>query len=462
MEVVIDGVTYAPVEDQASNSNIGVAISTQNRREVYLHSLEQIKKFLPKGAKLVIVDDASKIPAPEATFRFDSVQGIAKTKNKCLELLDGCEHVFLFDDDTFPTEEGWEIPYINSPEPHLMYTFCANGFSAEQYRDDQHVGYNTPCGCMLYLHRSAIDRVGGFDPVFGRWGGEHGDLSSRIHNAGLTSMRYMDVADPKLYCMDQKKGHQRTVPTQEIIRLNGINGKIARERYEDGDSRYIEYRTPRNVVMSCYLTTHADPQRGQRWKADSSIIMDWAKSIRGADIVLFEDQLDESPLDNLEFVKVAPNSMNVYFRRWLLAYEYLRNHKEIEWVFLTDATDVVMQVEPWEHLSNDRLYVGYETKTVNDPWLIKHHPDEVIQTFIKVNPTATLLNAGVVGGDRKTVMDFCHSMIKEFFKNPEQAGVGDMGWFNIVARDFNLVYGPGITTVFMAEETNNFSWFKHK
>lgn len=62
---------------------------------------------------------------PEATYRFEENVGIARHKNKCLELLAdaGCEHLFLFDDDAYPLVEDWWRPYVDSPEPHLMRIF---------------------------------------------------------------------------------------------------------------------------------------------------------------------------------------------------------------------------------------------------------------------------------------------------------------------------------------------------
>src|SRR5690606_10124331 len=96
MDVVIDGVRYTP------GSRIGVGITTHNRPEIFAKTLAEMRKHLPPGAKLVVVDDASKEPVAEADYRFEENAGIARAKNKCLELLDGCEHIFLFDDDCYP------------------------------------------------------------------------------------------------------------------------------------------------------------------------------------------------------------------------------------------------------------------------------------------------------------------------------------------------------------------------
>lgn len=180
---------------------IGIGVTTHNRAEVAQYTIEQIKRFTSKH-KLVVVDDASEIPFPSA-FRFNENVGIAAAKNKCLELLEDCEHLFLFDDDTHPQRLGWEWEYINSGELHLCMTFSklANGAQNGNRVLMGHHGklpyYQNPCGCMLYIHRSCIEKVGGFDTDLKFYSFEHVNLSQRIHNAGLTKFPFMDIPNSK-------------------------------------------------------------------------------------------------------------------------------------------------------------------------------------------------------------------------------------------------------------------------
>jgi GT2 family glycosyltransferase len=58
MQVTIDGVPYAPVNN--SRSAIGIAITTHNRPEVLQRAIEQHMKHIPSGALVVVVDDGSK------------------------------------------------------------------------------------------------------------------------------------------------------------------------------------------------------------------------------------------------------------------------------------------------------------------------------------------------------------------------------------------------------------------
>lgn len=170
---------------------IGIGITTHNRRQTALHAIGEIKRLAPEGSKVVIVDDASDIPYPCADFRFEENAGIAKAKNKCFELLEGCDHLFLFDDDVYPTRSDWYMFYTRNFQEHLAFTF--NRTITGSFGD--YNCYELPCGLMLYYTRKCIDAVGGFDEDYKGYGFEHVDLSKRIFNAGLTIAPFMDYAD---------------------------------------------------------------------------------------------------------------------------------------------------------------------------------------------------------------------------------------------------------------------------
>src|SRR5690606_19565225 len=72
---------------------------------------------------------------------------------------------------------------------HLMLTWGEKAY----FQRGTLRGYPNPRGCLLYAERRVVDRVGGMDPAFGKWGNEHISWSDRIHSAGLTTCRYQDV-----------------------------------------------------------------------------------------------------------------------------------------------------------------------------------------------------------------------------------------------------------------------------
>ena len=214
---------------------IGIGICTFNRNKILNETISKIRQFTSLPYKLVIVDDGSPISAKQATFRFEKNQGSPIAKNKCLELLDDCEHIFLFDDDTYPIKEGWQQAYIGSGVKHLNYTFKYQHTIVDNMRH-----LENPNGCMMYIHSSVLKKVGGFDTGFIKYGYWHGAYSNRVFNAGLIPHPFMDLVDSKeyIYCHDQSPGNRSaTLNRSSFIPQN-------RRRYHEkiDSTEYISYK----------------------------------------------------------------------------------------------------------------------------------------------------------------------------------------------------------------------------
>lgn len=457
-----------------SHGKIGLGFTTHNRPELFKKSYEQTKLISPE-IETVVVDDASRIPVDEATYRFETNVGIARAKNKCLELLylSGCEHIILMDDDTYPLTPNWYEPYINSSEPHLMYIFkdFATGRKIGDtnivYQNDEIIAYNHPRGCMLYYHRSVLDKVGGMDTVFTKWGFEHGNLSDRIFMAGLTSFRYMDVANSKglIYSNDEHQENRgSTVVGKERIECIKKNEGLYNER--KFKSYYAPFIEKENVFLTCYFTGVGDPQRqGKKWEAKLSELQPLINSVKSSRLIVLHDCFDDvKDTDKVEFVRVTTN-ISPYFERWVAYRKWMTENKE--WlgnVFCIDATDVEILREPdWDSLG-DMLWTGDENEVVGCEWMRKHHGNRTIQEFIAANKDKQLLNAGVVGGRVDVVGEFIRQMVD--FISFENAGETDMGLFNYMAYSNwsgRIRNGRGVTTVFKGfEKDNKVSWLRHK
>lgn len=475
MKVQIDGTTYVPSGDSAPS--IGVGICTRNRRDMAMETVKAWRDHLPAGARLVIVDDASDVPFPDADFRFDENVGVARAKNKCLELLADCQHIFLADDDIRPLTDDWWKPYVASREPHLMWIFNKPAGATKRqvevlFEDDEVVAYHATRGCLLYVQREVLEVVGGMDPRFGKWGWEHQSWSDRIHAAGLTTARYMDVKNSEdLFESLDQEGKVKSTASEEARKFSEGPGLELRMRSRNSDA-YIEYRDLSDVVLTCLMTDQDDPQRAGRMKHDPSMAEDLRKSLKGdSKLVVFHT--GELSVKGAEMVPVR-QQFNVYFQRWLEYYRYLRQHPEIGYVWCVDATDVQMVRDPFPEMESGRLYMGWEPKTLRDTWMLEHHPDKKLQDFMRGNPNLPLLNMGVVGGDRNMVMEFAQKVIGFYFDDEidfiygwetKRCGIGDMAVGNLVARrDFadRISSGPHITNVFKSEKISPTAWWKHR
>ena len=485
MQVTIDGVPYAPAS--VVSSRIGIAISTHQRADVLKRALEQHMRYLPAGALVVVVDDGSKpaavVPDGVQLLHHESSLGIVAAKNASLTaLMDaGCEHLFLWDDDAWPVADNWHLPYIESPEPHLAYQFLdlagRNKLNdmAVLYRDDKHIAYTGQRGVMLYYNRSAIEKVGGFDPVYGRGMYEHPDLALRIHNAGLSTWAFADVtgSEKLIHSMDEHEEGTRSIPRPDREALVKRNVGIFNARRDSGYTGFASYCGNPNLVLTTLLTSQPDPQRTGKMKPDSQVLQSWSASISGALPVVLADELKEAP-SGASLCEVPALDMSPYFARWLHIYQYLRAHPEYHLVWCTDGTDVEMLREPWAEMEPGKIYVGSEHKTYADEWMKANHHGKAYSEFIELHRDEPLLNAGLLGGSRKDVMELAHRIIRQhylieshrFWKmETAPATLVDMGAFGMAAKSFGdrVVTGPKVHTIFKTDGIGKeAAWFRHK
>lgn len=229
---------------------IGIGITTYNRYNVFKNTYQEIIKYSPEGAKIVVVDDCSNVPVKEATVRFEKNKGAATAKNKCFELLEDCDHIFLFDDDCYPKSYDWWKPYAYSKHVHYNYTFkytkhLINGVMVS----------DNPNGCMMYFKRKVLDVVGGFDTTFGKYGYWHASMSCRIYNAELTPFPFIDVkGSEKLFVSLDK---EQKVTTSRLDRNLYI--KLAKSKYISklASSEYIEFRTNKTMAKVWYSNPYS-------------------------------------------------------------------------------------------------------------------------------------------------------------------------------------------------------------
>ena len=462
--------TAANVDDQRSapaTAAIGIAITTRNRRAIYERSIRQWHEYLPPGAVLVVVDDASDVAAPGASVRFDKQRGIARAKNAGIEALmnAGCEHLFLADDDTWPVKHGWADLYIDAGEPHLMYLFKDVWRGAKPdhpptiYNDGLTYALTHPRGCLLYLHRRVVDKIGGMRSEFGVWGNEHVEFSLRAFHAGLTSFPFQDACgscDFVYACDEREPNIERSVDHEQRRReLPRSDALLAEFR---GTTDCVDYRDLDDVVITTLFSRQVDPQRGTEISPEVSSIGKWLASLQDCRPVILHDEMTTA---DPNYVKV-PTALNPYLQRWISVFRWLRDHP-CRRAFATDGTDVELLHAPWPHMQPGWLYVGHENNIVGIPWMLNHHAP--YREWIEANADRQLLNAGVVGADRPSLLEFCHDMVKGIAERPEH-GITDMALFNMTAyqakwRD-RLVWGSRVVTKFKDDERNDFSWFKHK
>lgn len=455
---------------RAADPSVAVAITTRDRPDVLSAALQAYQQHSP-DLPLIVVDDGSQtpatVPAGVILIRHDVPQGIPAAKNRCLaELMRlGVEHLFLADNDTYPLHPDWWKPYVASPEPHLQHCWTHSGNGSPvpgmtvHYRDSTLVGYGWSMGCLLYVTADVVARVGGMRPDFGLGMDEHIEWSQRIHNAGFTTFVHQDVPDRNtIWAADRYGAVPRTLAAADRAVLLARNTR-KRAALAD-DASYVPY-TDRDVMLTCYYTTPPDPQRGGRntLPADGSALADLATSVavHGQEMVVLTD----TGLEQLGGVRV-PVAVNPYLQRWIGYRQWLQSHPDVRYVWCLDGTDVRMLNNPFPHMVPGTLYCGWEAEVVGCPWMRTHATN--YGDWVEDHAQELLLNAGVVGGDRQTIIRLCQNIIQLWCDSDKSDPLEEMTLFNIAARRHpRLVTGIQVTTVFKSFTAHHpTAWFAHK
>ena len=169
---------------------------------------------------------------------------------------------------------------------------------------------------------------------------------------------------------------------------------------------------------------------------------------------------DNLHIVNMKLFEHYPN-LTLYFYRFLMAYDFLQAHPEIEKVVLTDAKDVVMLNYPFDEIEDGILYIGDEWKRLGDVDIVANNASpQYMKEFSAKNALRTLLNIGVIGGTREVLIEYLGILVKlitdeqlKVHQGDEHAGLGpfEMEIGNYVAYRYfadRLVHGRKVTTVF--------------
>lgn len=448
---------------------IKIAITTHNRYDVFKKSLENWKKHLPKNAELIVVDDGSDIPVKEADFRFETSQGIAVAKNKCFELMGEADFYFLVDDDIYPITKNWWKPYTESGINHLCLGF--DKFSSGRpnghilLKSEKGLDYwKEPCGLMMMYTPICLEKAGGMDPRYKKWGGEHQQLSQRIYNLGLTPHPFIDVKDgiKMFYSFDQHETTDRSVDVHSRRRSWAENRQLL---IRDKVSLAYHSIKPLEDVFITTLFNHiVDPQKGEKWNADESVLDELVKSLKGQKLIVLTDSFEGVTEENVHFIPVKTTADNPYWQRWISINGHLKQNHYNK-VFICDGTDVVLMRDPFPFIHPGRIYLGDEqSQIIRNRWLMDRHPAQIYQKMYTIGSTWRLLNAGLCGGHHDTVARFTALMVDHYNQYGKQ-DYTDMAGFNYVAYlHFKgaIVHGKQINNLFKSYTDNGICWFKHK
>ena len=182
-------------------SSIGLGIITCNREDFYKQCYNSVP--LDTVDELITINDGAKLkgkyPGSLITTH-DTNKGVGISKNEAMQhLLDqGCEHIFLIEDDIIIKDKNVFQKYIDTAAAsgiwHLMFGYHGPANKTPDKKvfprtiidyGEHKVALNANCvGAFCYYHKGVLNNIGLMDEKFlNAW--EHVDHSYQIVKAGL-------------------------------------------------------------------------------------------------------------------------------------------------------------------------------------------------------------------------------------------------------------------------------------
>jgi glycosyltransferase involved in cell wall biosynthesis len=203
---------------------VGIGITTYKRKDLLAKCLDNIKTYSTLPYKLYVAEDTD-----------EDRRGIALRKNECLSNLTDCEYIFLFDDDCYPIQKGWEEFFIKAHKESGYHHFCyltknlhieKNYYFCGEYTIKSYVQCG---GVFMFLTQEVLKKVGGFYNGYKYYGFEHLGYTLRIFFAKLIPEMYLcvDGTEKYLFAHDyQEDDFQSTMDKETKLALSEENKYI--------------------------------------------------------------------------------------------------------------------------------------------------------------------------------------------------------------------------------------------
>lgn len=218
------------------------------------------------------------------------------------------------------------------------------------------------------------------------------------------------------------------------------------------------------IVLTCYLTQRPDPQRGETWRADcDETVRHWIESARHCRLrgIIFHDGLSDEFIARwsdpaVQFEQIAWQGgagWSALEERVRIYRDWLKDHK-VDWALTTDLNDVEFFHDPFPLMTEPaKIYVGSEPNPIGSTCIAEW----MTRAYGLVSyPNRQVLNPGIVGGSRVTLLYFLKRYLRELESVLKRAQPPiDVAAFNrlIYLERIPFVTGPPLHTIFRMHET---------
>lgn len=215
-----------------------------------------------------------------------------------------------------------------------------------------------------------------------------------------------------------------------------------------------------NAFITVYMTRGPKMVRHpvHDYAADFAVLERLAESVAPfGELIVCTDslRLEDVPAHlrhAVTIVDVEPFTGNFFMQRWDAVRDVLLDRTDLDFAYSVDGRDVIVVKDPWEFIQPNTLYSCTEPASlpglrrwrgqpmsqsgfINDP---SFHNSPLIRQWIRQHPNRVALNAGVVGGDRASMLQLATRMAECRHHDHVQGDYTDMALFNVIAYEQNV------------------------
>lgn len=230
-----------------------------------------------------------------------------------------------------------------------------------------------------------------------------------------------------------------------------------------------------DAIFTSYYSTKPDPQR-KKMISDNNFayIKEFYDSVNllKLNVRIFHDYLtsdfvEKYSTDHIQFVRVdlgkyKKQSLNDL--RFLVYLDHIRQNNQYRKIFMTDISDVVVNMDPFTFVNDESLYIGLDRPRTLSHYFFKQTVVNAYNSydkFMKIKDEI-MLNAGIIGGCIETTTQFLCDLEKEFEVTNDEANA-NMAAVNYVARSgYIIITGFPLCSQFMKYEKRKDVYFTHK
>jgi len=178
--------------------SVGIGICTYNRAYRVGQLIDMVRQATPHDCRLFVADDGSAdgtvevLEEKKVLYTTGLNLGVARNKNRLLQMLQSYDFIFILEDDLIIKKEGWVELFLQAhKQSNIHYLlFCPEWYYGEQIAISEFGGvrFSHPIhdgGVCSFYTKKVIETCGGFHPDFRGYGREHCEFTDRIHRSGL-------------------------------------------------------------------------------------------------------------------------------------------------------------------------------------------------------------------------------------------------------------------------------------